>query len=119
MYITLLPFIFNNTLSALIFFNCRDFDEVLKAIKWPFVSSNFSLILPLSTHIQRLQILVEFLLQIEIPNESANPDTRPALLTDFPPLCLPVQLLVEPLKKRFLYHFYGARKTNRVDKPEW
>lgn len=97
----------------------RDFDEVLKAIKWPFISANFSLVLPLPVHIQKLQIITEYLLQIEIPSESANPDTRPALLADFPPLCLPIKLLVEPLRKRFLYHFYGTRQTNRVDKPEW
>ena len=41
------------------------------------------------------------------------------LLTDFAPLCLPVSLLVRPLRKRFLFHFYGAKKTNRPDKPEW
>ena len=28
-------------------------------------------------------------------------------------------LLIRPLKKRFLYHFYGTRQTNRPDKPEW
>lgn len=83
------------------------------------MNTNFSLLLPLPVNIKKLQILVEYLLQIEIPSESANPDTRSALLTDFPSLCLPIQLLVEPLKKRFSYHFYGARKTNRVDKPEW
>lgn len=92
---------------------------MLKAIKWPFVSANFSLVLPLPGNIQKLQIIVEYLLQIEIPSESADPDLRSALLTDFQPLSLPIQLLVDPLRKRFLYHFYGARQTNRVDKPEW
>ncbi|KAG5869846.1 hypothetical protein JTB14_009008 [Gonioctena quinquepunctata] len=97
----------------------KDFDEVLKAIKWPFVSTNFSLVVPLPSHIQKLQIIAEYLLQIEIPNESSIPDVRSALLSDFPPLCLPIHFLVQPLRKRFNYHFYGARQTNRVDKPEW
>lgn len=30
-----------------------------------------------------------------------------------------MMLLVRPLRKRFLYHFYGPRQTNRADKPEW
>ncbi|KAJ8953915.1 hypothetical protein NQ318_019155, partial [Aromia moschata] len=97
----------------------KDFDEVLKTIKWPFVSANFSLVLPLPTQIQKLQIICEYLLQIEIPSESSVPVVTSALLADFPPLCLPIQLLVQPLRKRFIYHFHGARQTNRPDKPEW
>ncbi|XP_050509491.1 RINT1-like protein [Diabrotica virgifera virgifera] len=97
----------------------KDFDEVLKLIKWPFVSANFSLVLPLPTHIQKLQTVCEFLLQIEIPSESSVPVVTTALLSNFQPLCLPIHLLVQPLRKRFMYHFYGARQTNRVDKPEW
>ncbi|CAG9828087.1 unnamed protein product [Diabrotica balteata] len=97
----------------------KDFDEVLKLIKWPFVSANFSLVLPLPTHIQKLQTVCEFLLQIEIPSESSVPVVTTALLSNFQPLSLPIHLLVQPLRKRFIYHFYGARQTNRVDKPEW
>jgi hypothetical protein len=39
--------------------------------------------------------------------------------TNFAPVCLPVTLLVHPLKQRFLYHFTGVKQTNRHDKPEW
>jgi hypothetical protein len=42
-----------------------------------------------------------------------------ALLVDFAPPPLPLQLMVSPLRKRFLYHFSGTRQTNRADKPEW
>ena len=28
-------------------------------------------------------------------------------------------MLVRPLKQRFVYHFTGAKQTNRRDKPEW
>lgn len=41
------------------------------------------------------------------------------LSASFPPLCLPVTLLVLPLKQRFVYHFTGVKQTNRRDKPEW
>lgn len=97
----------------------KDFNEILKALKWPFVSDNFSMVLPLFSHIQKLQNVSEYLLQIEIPTESAHPVVTTALLSNFPPVCLPIHLLLQPLKKRFIYHFYGARQTNRIDKPEW
>lgn len=29
---------------------------------------------------------------------------------------LPMMLLVEPLKKRFKYHFYGSKQTNSLEK---
>ena len=32
---------------------------------------------------------------------------------------LPIEMMVKPLKKRFLFHFVSKRQTNRVDKPEW
>lgn len=97
----------------------RDFEEVLKALKWPFVSANFSLQTPSPTYVMRLQTLTEYLLQIELPNENPHPPVTSALLSDFPPVCLPINYLLVPLRKRFVYHFYGNRQTNRVDKPEW
>lgn len=88
----------------------------MKSLKWPFVNTNFSLQTPSPVQIKKLQIISEYLLQIELPSESIEMTT---LTCDFPPLCLPIHYLVLPLKKRFLYHFYGARQTNRIDKPEW
>uniref|UniRef100_A0A8C6TBZ8 RAD50-interacting protein 1 n=1 Tax=Neogobius melanostomus TaxID=47308 RepID=A0A8C6TBZ8_9GOBI len=35
------------------------------------------------------------------------------------PLCLPLQIMLLPLSKRFKYHFYGNRQTNNPSKPEW
>ncbi|XP_022906211.2 RAD50-interacting protein 1 [Onthophagus taurus] len=95
------------------------FEDILKSLKWPFVNTNFSLQTPSPTVIQKLQIIAEYLLQIELPEESANPIITSALLSNFPPLSLPVYYLVSPLRKRFIYHFHGTRQTNRVDKPEW
>lgn len=33
--------------------------------------------------------------------------------------CLPVRVLLRPLKKRFAFHFMGSRQTARIDRPEW
>jgi len=32
---------------------------------------------------------------------------------------LPFQLLLQPLKKRFRFHFTGNKQTNDINKPEW
>ncbi|KAJ9577197.1 hypothetical protein L9F63_006254, partial [Diploptera punctata] len=96
----------------------KEFDDVLKAIKWPFVNNTLATPLPDSLH--RFQLLTEFLLQLQLPEDLIpQPVVTSTLLTDFPPLCLPISLLIRPLRKRFLFHFYGAKQTNRADKPEW
>ncbi|XP_069691163.1 RAD50-interacting protein 1 isoform X2 [Periplaneta americana] len=96
----------------------REFDMVLKAIKWPFVNNVLATPPPDALH--RFQLLTEFLLQLQLP-EDLLPQAvvTSALLTDFAPVCLPISLLIRPLRKRFLFHFYGAKQTNRPDKPEW
>lgn len=33
-----------------------------------------------------------------------------------PPLCLPIQIMLLPLSRRFRYHFYGNRQTNSLSK---
>lgn len=88
----------------------------MTSLKWPFVNQSVSLQTHSQVLIKRLQIVAEYLLQIELPSECVE---MSMLTSDFPPLCLPIHYLVLPLKKRFLYHFYGARQTNRIDKPEW
>lgn len=88
----------------------------MTSLKWPFVNTSVSLQIPSQVVIKRLQMVSEYLLQIELPIESIE---MSMLTSDFPPLCLPIHYLVLPLKKRFLYHFYGTRQTNRIDKPEW
>lgn len=51
---------------------------------------------------------------------SAEPSTQPGLSTipfsQSPPLCLPIQIMLIPLTKRFKYHFYGNRQTNSPSK---
>lgn len=41
------------------------------------------------------------------------------ILSRFSPPSLALQELMNPLMKRFVYHFSGNRPTNRRDKPEW
>lgn len=48
-----------------------------------------------------------------------KPVVTSVLLTDFAPVSLPINLLVRPLRQRFIYHFTGSKLTNRQDKPEW
>lgn len=112
----ILPVIY---LIYFIFYKHRDFEDILKVIKWPFVTTNFSLQIPSHANIQRMQLIVEYLLQIEIPEELQSTEQKSPALTEFPVLSLPVKLLIKPLRNRFLYHFYGPRQTNRNDKPEW
>lgn len=48
-----------------------------------------------------------------------KPVVTSVLLTDFTSVSLPIAFLVRPLRQRFVYHFTGAKLTNRQDKPEW
>lgn len=83
------------------------------------MNANFSLQVPSQSNIQKLQLVLEYLLQIELPEEFIVPTQMMSILADFPSLSLPIRLLVQPLQKRFFYHFYGTRQTNRIDRPEW
>lgn len=105
-------------LNRFFLFN-RELEDILKVIKWPFVSANFSLQTPSQTNIQKMQTTCEYLLQVELPEEITTPAVTSGLLSGFQPLCLPIYYMLLPLRKRFLYHFYGNRQTNRIDKPEW
>lgn len=44
------------------------------------------------------------------PVSSATPPSQA------PPLCLPIQIMLLPLIRRFRYHFYGNRQTNSLSK---
>lgn len=56
----------------------REFDDILKQVKWPFLSVNFSLVGPLEVNVDRLQLYIEYLLQIEIPYETNVPVDSPS-----------------------------------------
>ncbi|XP_015111807.1 RAD50-interacting protein 1 [Diachasma alloeum] len=97
-----------------------EYMDVLKSLKWPFCGTNASgLVSPLAETMTRFKILTEYLLQLQLPDETPKSSVKSSLLADFSPVCLPVILLVRPLKQRFVYHFTGSKQTNRRDKPEW
>ncbi|XP_034939158.1 RAD50-interacting protein 1 [Chelonus insularis] len=98
----------------------KEYMDVLKTIKWPFCRTNHNTsTTPTPESMKRFKILTEYLLQLQIPQETVTSSVKSSLLTDFPPVCLPISLLVRPLRQRFIYHFTGNKQTNRRDKPEW
>lgn len=97
----------------------KEFEEILQVIKWPFVSSNGVVSAPPADTMARFQVLTEYLLKIQLPNE-AEETVDSTLLTDTLPLSPPLQLLLRPLRRRFVFHFCRPDKeTSRPDKPEW
>ncbi|CAH0394895.1 unnamed protein product [Bemisia tabaci] len=97
-----------------------EYEKLIAAVGWPITSSNTLRSPPSSDVMLKFQRFTKLLLLIEIPENLQNrPSVTSALMIDFDPLVLPVQLLFNPLRKRFMYHFSGSRQTNRADKPEW
>ncbi|XP_023265538.1 RAD50-interacting protein 1-like, partial [Seriola lalandi dorsalis] len=47
---------------------------------------------------------------------SAQPASSATPPSQAPPLCLPIQIMLLPLSRRFRYHFYGNRQTNSLSK---
>ncbi|XP_065221188.1 RAD50-interacting protein 1 [Planococcus citri] len=98
-----------------------EYEQLLKSMNWPFVIRNKSLpSYPSEDLKSKFQQLTRFLLESELPEEMRpKPTVTSSLLIDFPTPSMPVSLLLEPLRKRFLFHFCGNKETNRPDKPEW
>ncbi|XP_066597447.1 RAD50-interacting protein 1 isoform X1 [Prorops nasuta] len=97
-----------------------EYNDILKVLKWPFISANVNVITAvLPESMTKFKILTEYLLHLQLPEQSLKPVVTSALLTDFAPVSLPISLLVKPLRLRFIYHFTGSKLTNRQDKPEW
>ena len=106
--------------------NQSDFLAVLKELMWPTPSSSSSHIQDLWTKCnQRFTELFNLLLELGTPPPGQSHDLHgpshdphnkgcPTKLQD--PLLLPIQLLLDPLKKRFKFHFCGNKKTNVKEK---
>ncbi len=65
---------------------------------------------------------VRLLLQLQDPDlvdAFANIDIRHRSAAPDPVVLLPLEVMIRPLAKRFQWHFYGDRPTNRRDKPEY
>uniref|UniRef100_A0A672H5K9 RAD50-interacting protein 1 n=1 Tax=Salarias fasciatus TaxID=181472 RepID=A0A672H5K9_SALFA len=78
-----------------------DFDNILTQLHWP---------------------IDDIISQALVPSRG-EPSPQPGCSATPPPhtlpLCLPVQIMLLPLSKRFKYHFSGNRQTNSLSKPEW
>ncbi|XP_015595516.1 RAD50-interacting protein 1 [Cephus cinctus] len=101
-----------------------EYNEILKALHWPFCGSQAHAISFLASSYNpqvmlRFKVLTEYLFQLQLPEETMKPSVKSTLLTDFQPVSLPIVILIRPLRQRFIFHFTGAKQTNRQDKPEW
>lgn len=91
----------------------KELSAVLEKILWPkrTAALPLSLLEPFNKVVNRLLALQKPELEHSIDLEVAGSDS--------PNILYPFQVLVEPLAKRFQYHFSGDRPTNRLDKPEY
>lgn len=113
-----------------------DFEKVLTQLHWPIISPPTQSLTPTANGQEinsQLELLVTQLLALQTSDDlisqraSASsqgvPSAQPASSAMPPskaaPLCLPIQIMLQPLSKRFRYHFYGNRQTNSLSKPEW
>ncbi|KAM3587503.1 uncharacterized protein V6R79_007175 [Siganus canaliculatus] len=102
-----------------------DFEKVLTQLHWPIISPPTQTLTPTANSQEinsQLELLVSQLLALQTSYpfalDTSSPPTQVVGSTT-PPLCLPIQIMLQPLSKRFRYHFYGNRQTNCLSKPEW
>ncbi|XP_030295864.1 RAD50-interacting protein 1 isoform X2 [Sparus aurata] len=111
-----------------------DFEKVLTQLQWPIVTPPTQSLTPTANHQEinsQLELLVTQLLALQTSDDllsqralascvtSTQPVSSVAPPSKGPPLCLPIQIMLLPLSRRFRYHFYGNRQTNSLSKPEW
>ncbi|XP_071358097.1 RAD50-interacting protein 1 [Trachinotus anak] len=113
-----------------------DFEKVLTQLHWPIISPPTQSLTPtangqeinsqlelLVTQLLALQTSDDLISQRTLASGQSAPSTQPASSatppSQAPPLCLPIQIMLQPLSRRFRYHFYGNRQTNSLSKPEW
>ncbi|XP_022790195.1 RAD50-interacting protein 1-like [Stylophora pistillata] len=95
-----------------------EFDEIMKALKWPFTA--LSTAPPLSTtsdDYSRLETVFILLLKLQKFKEISTGNT--SLDENKSEILLPLDWLLKPFRKRFRFHFYGNKQTNNPQKPEW
>ncbi|XP_026217868.1 RAD50-interacting protein 1 [Anabas testudineus] len=114
----------------------NDFEKILTQLHWPIISPPTQSLTPAANSQEissQLDLLVTQLLALQTSDDlisqraSASSQGAPSTqmvstatpLSQEPPLCLPIQIMLLPLGKRFRYHFYGNRQTNSLSKPEW
>ncbi|XP_052740464.1 RAD50-interacting protein 1 [Bicyclus anynana] len=94
----------------------KHYEDVLKQINWPLSSAETP---QLSKEVlNKFSNLTRYLFLIQEPKDiTATTSTGDFVQGQDP--CLPVRVLLRPLKKRFAFHFTGSRQTARIDRPEW
>ncbi|XP_075973425.1 RAD50 interactor 1 [Anticarsia gemmatalis] len=95
----------------------KHYEDVLKLLKWPFTNGPDHSPAPKEVMI-KFNSLTKYLFLIEEPEELVNNNVSEEFGEGKGP-CLPVKVLLKPLKKRFQFHFTGSRQTARIDRPEW
>ncbi|KAJ9616565.1 hypothetical protein H2200_000284 [Cladophialophora chaetospira] len=92
-------------------------ETTMQQMKWPEKKLNLS-----SQVRQNWEDQVRLLLDLQDPDlvdAFANVDLRNRSAAPDPVVLLPLEVMSRPLAKRFQWHFYGTRPTNRRDKPEY
>uniref|UniRef100_A0A2A4J1C9 RAD50-interacting protein 1 n=1 Tax=Heliothis virescens TaxID=7102 RepID=A0A2A4J1C9_HELVI len=95
----------------------KHYEDVLKQLKWPFSAPAETSPAPKEVMV-KFNSLTKYLFLIEEPEDLVNSNVTDELGQEKGP-CLPVRVLLRPLKKRFQFHFTGSRQTARIDRPEW
>uniref|UniRef100_H2XYV9 RAD50-interacting protein 1 n=3 Tax=Ciona intestinalis TaxID=7719 RepID=H2XYV9_CIOIN len=113
----------------------KDLDGILKQINYPFINSpgpntlqkapnnpEKSIPSPYTNLDPAIHLteVIKNLLVLNLPPElgrSSEASTSHAEKQE--DLLLPFQLLLRPLKRRFIFHFTGTKPTNVIHKPEW
>uniref|UniRef100_A0A3B3ZZV7 RAD50-interacting protein 1 n=1 Tax=Periophthalmus magnuspinnatus TaxID=409849 RepID=A0A3B3ZZV7_9GOBI len=88
-----------------------DFEEVLATLHWPILSPPTQTLSPppnAQDVSSQLEALVSQLLALQ--------NSYPFSTGRKQEVCLPVQIMLLPLTKRFKFHFYGNRQTNCLSK---
>ncbi|XP_047529205.1 RAD50-interacting protein 1 [Vanessa atalanta] len=95
----------------------RHYEDILKTLKWPFTSASEHSQVPKEV-MNKFSNLTRYLFLIREPKDMVVEAVSGDFTKDQEP-CLPVKVLLKPLKKRFTFHFTGSRQTARIDRPEW
>uniref|UniRef100_A0A3Q0RH72 RAD50-interacting protein 1 n=1 Tax=Amphilophus citrinellus TaxID=61819 RepID=A0A3Q0RH72_AMPCI len=103
-----------------------DFEKILTQLHWPIISPPTQSLAP-TVSCQEISSQLELLIRqlLALTSDSGEGLPSPQFvssvtpLSKASPLCLPIQIMLLPLNKRFKYHFYGNRQTNSLSKPEW
>ncbi|XP_055622664.1 RINT1-like protein [Toxorhynchites rutilus septentrionalis] len=97
----------------------KEFEAILKTIKWPNLNQSLETFNPSKENISKLIILAEYLFLVKVPGDQnlLNVKLTPSIIC--PPFTTVTELLLKPFRLRFQFHFSGNKQTNRLDKPEW